>query len=431
MKVVHVISCPLQSGAGRAVLALHEALLAQGVDSHVLGRIEYGLPAKLRTHPATRLQKIPTSIANRLYLWYLRCRFKIDLNNFHPVSFGLKIFKDKVYRDADVIHVQFAAASTIGPSFWRSLCAETRPVIWTLRDMWTFTGGCHFSGSCNRYTSNCGSCPQLGGSAKERVTSQDLAFKAAHIGDSTTFVASSRVTADEARGSFVLKDRDIRILPNAVMLNHFAEIDGAEARMVMGLPRDKMILAVGAVNLADPRKGSETLKYLLKEYGDDRSVHWAIFGRNLSSLVEKIPENCTFFGWVDDPKTLNLLYAAADIYLMPSLHESFGKTTVEAMASRTPVIAYNDTPAEEILRHGETGWLVPHANRQRFFETVRAAMAEGPEKLAEMGGRASKDVRERFALKVVAERHIALYNERLSEQFLHLSQLDLDDGSQK
>ncbi len=414
MKVAHVLGCPLNSGAGKAVLALHEQMLAMGVDSHVVGRIESGLPKHLNAHPATLLEKLRPGLANRFYLWRLRSRYKVDLHNFHPVSYGLPVFRSEPYLSADIIHIQFAAASTLGPDFWRALKYERRPVVWTLRDMWTFTGGCHFSGDCDRYTEGCGVCPQLGGASDEMVTARDLAFKATHIGATTTFVASSKSTADQARASRVLNGRDIRLLPNAVMLGQFDELSKTDARAALGLPADKMVVAAGSVNLADPRKGSATLKALLEKYREDDTVHWAIFGRGLDALIDKVPDNCTFFGLTSDPQKLNRIYAAADVFLMPSLQETFGKTTVESMASGTPVIGYRETPAEEIAVEGETGWLVPHGDIERFAATLAGAIAQGREALAAMGRRASQNVRARFDLQMVASAHLALYEDRLS-----------------
>lgn len=413
MKVVHVVCCPLHSGAGRAIRALQENLLAKGIESHLVGRIESDLPAELNAHPVPTWQKIPASIGNRFLLRRMKKRYQSTLHNFHPVAFGLKLFKSRVYREADVIHVQFAGATTLGPSFWKALRDEKRPVIWTLRDMWTFTGGCHFSADCDRYQSSCGSCPQLGGTSDETQTSKDLAFKKENIGPTTTFVAISETIAKQARQSSALAGRDIRVIPNSVMLDRFEVIEKESARKALGLPSEKFILAAGAVNLADPRKGSETTAALLKEYQDDPSVHWALFGRGLERLVDDVPKNCTFFGWLEDDLTLNRIYSAADVYLMPSLQESFGKTTIEAMASGTPVIAYDNTPAAEMIRQGETGWLVSHGKIGDFLAVTENAKATGGESLAELGNRASKHVNAEFSLDKITQRHIDLYAEKL------------------
>ncbi|TIL32578.1 MAG: glycosyltransferase [Mesorhizobium sp.] len=416
MKVVQIVGCPLHSGAGRGIRALHEALLGRGIDTRIIGRVESDLPSHLKAEASSFLARLPVSLQNRLKRWQIKQRFGPLPINFQPIAHGLSLHKWPTYREADLIHIQFVGATTIGPPLWRALQAETRPVVWTLRDMWPFTGGCHFSGQCERFSVSCGRCPELGGSPDEDITPHDLAFKAAHIGKNITFVAISNSIAERARSSTVLKDQDIRVISNSVMLDRFVPIAKTEARAALGLPNDRIILAAGALNLANPRKGSATLAALLEAYRGDPRVHLAIFGGNLEQLVSPVPENCTQFGLLDDDVKLNRVYAAADLYLMTSLQESFGKVTVEAMASGTPVIAYDGTPAVDMIRNGETGLLVPNGDNAKFLDTVRQACAFPRSALAEMGEHARTDVVERYSLSSAVERHIELYRERLSSR---------------
>lgn len=414
MKIVHIVACPLQSGAGRAIRGLHENLLSKGIESHILGRIESDLPKELNSHPVPLWRKLPVSLGNRFVRWRLKRRYQSSsLHNFHPVAFGLNLHRSKIYREADLIHVQFAGATTLGPPLWKALKNECRPVIWTLRDMWTFTGGCHFSADCQKYHASCGSCPQLGSVDEEKQTSKDLAFKKASIGSTTTFVAISRIIAEQARQSSVLHGREIRVIPNTVMLDRFENIEKKVARQALGLPENKLILSAGALNLADPRKGSEAMTKLLEAFRNNPNVHWAIFGRGLEKLVDPIPGNCTYFGLLEDDVTLNRIYSASDVFLMPSLQESFGKTTVEAMASGTPVIAFDNTPAAEMIRGGETGWLVPHGNSSEYLTRTEEAIALGSKVLASMGREACEYANAEFSLDQITQQYVSLYDEKL------------------
>lgn len=61
-------------------------------------------------------------------------------------------------------------------------------------------------------------------------------------------------------------------------------------------------------------------------------------------------------------------YASADLFLFPSLTETFGNVTLEAMASGLAVVAYDYAAAAEHLRHGESGWLAPFDDAAAFIE---------------------------------------------------------------
>ena len=316
--------------------------------------------------------------------------------------------------EADIIHVQWATASTLGPAFLRTLGRETRPVIWTLRDMWCFTGGCHFSGECNRYSLGCGRCPLLG-SQNEIITQRDVSFKRQNIPAQHTILAISKSIAKLARSSLVLRDRNIEVIPNAVAIQNFQAIGKYEARKLLGLPEDAFILTSGALNLADPRKGAEILKKIMSKLSANENVIICLFGSGMSKLGFDEASNRINFGSVSDDQKLNLIYAAADLFIMPSLQESFGKVTIEAMASGTAVLAFAGTPAEEMICHGRTGWLVPHNNSQAMIAAIATAMELGREKLSEMGRIASVESISRYTPAIIANNHIELYSKLIKQ----------------
>ncbi|MER9610890.1 glycosyltransferase [Mesorhizobium sp. M0312] len=413
MNVVQIIGGALNSGAGRGTRAVHEALMNAGVRSRILGRVEPDLPEGLCARRVPLLQRIPVGVKNRLYMWYLMRRFGEIPASFHPISYGLHLHNSPEYRQADIIHIQWAHAPTLGPAFWRAIRRERRPVVWTLRDMWPFTGGCHFSGTCEKYASGCGQCPLLGG-GDETITSGDVAFKAKHYGAQSVFVAISETIAEQARKSTVLRERDIYVIPNSVKMSQLRAMDKAQARSALGLPANKFVIASGALNLADPRKGADIMRHMLNVYRGDKNVHWCLFGNGLADLVDPVPENCTGFGLIRDDVILNQIYSAADVFVMPSLQESFGKVTVEAMACGTPVIGLVKTPAEEIISHGQTGWLAKHGDADAVVAAVETARGLPVPLLQNFGLRARAAVIDRYSPEAIARLHIDLYESLLS-----------------
>ncbi|PUE49946.1 glycosyltransferase family 1 protein [Limnohabitans sp. 2KL-51] len=63
---------------------------------------------------------------------------------------------------------------------------------------------------------------------------------------------------------------------------------------------------------------------------------------------------------------LAVAYASADLFMFPSLTETFGNVTLEALASGTPVLAFDCAAAKEVIDDGHNGWLVPGEDAQRF-----------------------------------------------------------------
>ncbi len=65
-------------------------------------------------------------------------------------------------------------------------------------------------------------------------------------------------------------------------------------------------------------------------------------------------------------------YASADVFLFPSVTETFGNVVPEAMASGLAVLAFDDAAAHVLIRHGDSGLLVPVGHEALFLETARA-----------------------------------------------------------
>jgi glycosyltransferase involved in cell wall biosynthesis len=69
-------------------------------------------------------------------------------------------------------------------------------------------------------------------------------------------------------------------------------------------------------------------------------------------------------------------FASADVLLFPSLTETFGNVTIEAMASGLGVVAFDYGAAGEVIRSGQTGWLAPYADSGAFLDLAAAVAAD-------------------------------------------------------
>jgi glycosyltransferase involved in cell wall biosynthesis len=410
MKVLQVMSGSFTSGAGRGAIALNHGLRDLSVETRFLGRLDRQTPDGITAQRFGEWDRLKAGLLNRLYLARLRRRHGQPETLFHPVSHGLDPHLHPWFEWADLVHVQWSQAATLGPDFWRALPAARRPVVFTLRDMWLFTGGCHFSGPCTEYQRRCDSCWLLGG--KNDITRRDLAFKRAAVPHGAAFIAISEHIADQARASTILAGADIRVIPNSVDTGAFAALDKQQARQQLGLPSDAFILGLGALHLSEARKGGRLMPEVMARVAADpalsgRPVHWALFGADPFPL----PENATWFGPVDDNARLNRILSAADLFIMPSLQESFGKTTAEALAAGTPVLAFDQTPACEIIQHGFSGWIVPHGDAAALATGIReAALLPAADRLP-MGHAGRRHVLSSYAPDIIARAHMALYAE--------------------
>jgi len=115
----------------------------------------------------------------------------------------------------------------------------------------------------------------------------------------------------------------------------------------------------------------------------------------------KVPKNVEFSGFRDTPREA---MAEANVVLVLShFKESFGRTVIEAMAARRPVIAYDWGAPSELIRDGETGFLVDFQNMDQLVDRVKA-FCENPELISKMGDQGRVFVSTRYSAENFVER---------------------------
>jgi glycosyltransferase involved in cell wall biosynthesis len=92
----------------------------------------------------------------------------------------------------------------------------------------------------------------------------------------------------------------------------------------------------------------------------------------LRPQLERLCEGAVFAG-VRRGDDLAMHYASADLFVFPSLTETFGNVVPEAMASGLPVLAYDCAAAGQLVRHGQSGWLAKPGPAAPFIELARHA----------------------------------------------------------
>lgn len=327
---------------------------------------------------------------------------------FYPSSFGVAV--DPWFRDADVVQLY----NTHGSYFSHSalpLLSRRRPVVWRLSDMWALTGHVAYSYDCERWRHGCGACPYLGEyPALSRDTTALLwrwkneVYRRSRL----TIVAPSRWIESLARESPLLSRFPIRRIPNGIDLERFRPVDRAEARTRLGLPTQGPVLLFSAPDVSDRRKGGAILNEAL-EYLDDEPFELLVVGANETPAF---PRSFRTLNYLGDADEIALAYAASDLFVLPTLAENLPNAVVESMACGTPCVSFDVGGVPDVIRHLETGYLVPLGDARALADGVRTLLADD-----ELRGRLSRRCREiaeaDFGAELEATRFSELYAEVL------------------
>ena len=283
-----------------------------------------------------------------------------------PIA-GFSLKHHPLILKADVIHIHWINQGFLGLSSLRSLVQLKKKVLFTLHDEWAFTSVCHHTRDCRRFAEprGCRDCPQLqpGIPFFDPVQRIFRAKQALYKKLSPSFVGCSEWIAAEARQSLLTQGCRVEAIPNVFDSKTFTPIPREQARIKLGLPADRPILLFGAARTDDPRKGfAEMLKALqifyATPYAQEQKPLALLFGKIshpelLSSLA---PIECKSVGYLA-PYDMALHYAAANLYVTPSLEENLPNTIIEAAAMECPTVAFEVGGVPEIITHGVTGYL--------------------------------------------------------------------------
>ncbi len=332
---------------------------------------------------------------------------------------GQAIAGHRLLRAADVIHLHWVADFQ-SPGSVAQLQQLGKPLVWTLRDQRPFTGGCHFSAGCTQYERDCLDCPQL--------ARDPCHLTAASLGDARELlspeafcvVGPSHWMADCARRSALFSRSRVEVIPNGMETDRFQALEQTQARQALGLPVDGVRLLFGADYGNERRKGFPELAAALERCGQDTRFSGAVkagqvsllcFGRP-HELTEKIPIPVESFGLVQSDKKLNQIYAAADLFVLPSLEDNFPGTALEAMSSGTPVLAFRIGGVPDVVVEGQTGCMVPH-DAGKLGEVI-LSLISNPGRFRAMRSRCREHVLRNFTAKAGAEQYRVLYRDLLA-----------------
>lgn len=414
MKILHISMSDIRGGASRGAYWLHRALIDQDIDSALLVGRKYSDDSTVH-QIAGNLAPAEERLRGALDSLPLRRYRKTD-DSFWTVGWVPRQVRDAVAAHRpDLIHIHWTGAGLLPIAALRQL---PYPIVWTMRDMWAFTGGCHYTAGCERYRLGCGRCPQLRSHDEDDLSRSVWRRKDAEWRDLDLWLVPISTWLGEcAHRSPLFEDVPIEVIPNGVDTRRFRPETTEQAKARWNLPQDKGHILFGAINaLSDKRKGFEQLAGALR-----RLTAWCwstrselvVFGDTEPDSMPDLGIPTRFVGHIDNDEQLASLYAAGDVMVVPSIQEAFGKTIIEAMACGTPVVAFGSGGPVDVIEHCETGYLAEPFDPTDLARGI-AWCLEDPERRRRTGQRARERVESTYDIGAIAGQYTELYRRILS-----------------
>lgn len=407
MRVVHLNAFDRRGGAAIAVSRLHRALRAAGVDSQLLVQFQAG-DAEGVTGPRSRCHKAQALAGDVLdplpVLAYRRRQASVFSCNWVPSGAAGRAMA----LQPDLVHLHWVNSGMLAP---RALRRLRGPVIWTLHDMWPFTGGCHYAADCAGYKQHCGGCPQLGSRLGVDLSRWTMRRKR-HNWEQLILlpVAPSQWLAECATQSSLFRDTDVRVIPNGLDLAVWRPVAQAQARELLGLPKGPLLLFSAARGLLTTFKGGSTLLQALHElYTGGRRFTLLLMGNAAlpGGLQAGFPVH--LLGELQDDVSKVLAYSAADITVHSATQDNLPNTVTESLACGTPVAAMAVGGLSEMITDGSNGFLVPADDGSALAQALAGYLDTADQRVMSWAAREKAEAS--YDVKKVAAAYRSLYEE--------------------
>lgn len=252
-----------------------------------------------------------------------------------------------------------------------------KEIHWTLHDCWALTGHCvHFDFiGCDRWKTGCHDCPQKGKYPASRLCDNSRnnyrEKKRLFTGiPNLRLTVPSNWLASRVKESF-LRDYPVEVVPNSVNTAVFKPTPG-DFRETYHLQNKRIVL--GVANVWDDRKGLYDFYALAPMLGDGYQI--VLIGLS-QKQIRALPKTILGLPRTKNVEELVKAYTAADVFVNPSVEETFGMTSLEAACCGTPAIVYRGTACEEAA--AIYGGIAVERGAENLYHAILQVMEEEKE----------------------------------------------------
>lgn len=408
MKVLHVSTYDGNGGAGRAAFALHQAMLNHNINSSMLVAHKSSDDAHVRAVGGNRWKA--AQFADRK-LWDVQKSANSSWRS--PAYFGSLNADALNASDADVINLHWV---TNGFLSIKEIGRITKPIVWSLYDMWVFSGSEHYGADerdarwrsgytqSNRLASEHGvDIDRFAWNRKKKFWKRPL-----HL------VPASSWLADRARSSSLASFWPITQIAHVVDTDVFSPMDRESARRVHNLPSNTpLVLFLSSAGISDPRKGWEFLAPAIGQVKQTfPNVEVVVAGPLTADYQLPCGTKIHWVGHVEGNQALRSLYAAANVVAVPSREDNMPLTAMEAQSVGTPVAAFNIGGLPDIVLNNESGSLASPFNVEELAAGIVASLGTNGSFQANA---AREHATKTWSPAVVVSNYINVYEKEISK----------------
>lgn len=324
------------------------------------------------------------------------------------------LLSSKEYKEADVIHFHMFHNTKLSLISLLQICSEKK-VVMSFHDPWSITGRCVHFGECKKWQTGCKECDSLNTLfefSEDNCNSMWKLKKRVYEKINPEIVVSSKYMYDLVKISPLTKHfTNINIIPLGIDLDFFNNNIGKQkARRKLNIPNSDIVLFLRAQNAL---KGTRYIVEALKKLKTNKKI--TVLTCDEKNQFDEVKDryNIIDMGNMNNQE-LFYAYNSCDIFLMPSIGETFGMMAIEAMACEKPVVIFDNTALPSVTFAPECGVLVENKNSEKLMEAIKY-LIDNPQERTRRGKLGRKLCEEHYNIKKYNDSIVNLYK-KISNQ---------------
>lgn len=312
--------------------------------------------------------------------------------------------------DFDIVNLHWISGVVCN----KDIAKIKKTIVWTMHDSWPCCGAEHhpniaegdtrwkqgyYRNNKPATTKGVDLCRKVWNQKKKYLSNKNIVF-----------TAPSGWERDVLKSSALFGHCKCELVPNIIEHTAFYPRDKKNARKLLGIPEKKTIIGFGAAyDIDNPKsmKGSYYLIDALQKLKAPEKYFVVIFGPANDAFTSRI--HLPFFasGYISNPNILATIYSLCDVFVNPSLIESFGLTSLESISCGVPVVAFDVGGTSDIVAHKETGWLAAPYKSEELAQGVEWCVGHRANLSRKCIKKAAKD----FDKEDIVKKYIKVFEE--------------------
>jgi glycosyltransferase involved in cell wall biosynthesis len=318
--------------------------------------------------------------------------------------------------DTDVVHVHslWGAGNYADPGALPKLTRRF-PLVMTLRDEWMLSGHCACTHDCMRWQSGCGRCPDL--SIPPAIARDGTAFnwrrKRALVQKSHLHVTTvSDWLRQRVLKSPIFAGKPVSVVYNGIDTRVFKPGSRQSARAELGWPADRFLVLLAGQSVEGIRRGfAQQAAAAINGLKDSRILS-VLVGHSAPAVAATLSRPCITMPFQKEPADMARCFQAADLTLVSSEVETFGRIAAESQACGTPVVTFASGGLPEVVKDGVGGIVIERFDMLAYAAAI-SALLEDRAWLEQMGQAAAAWASSRFANEVITHNYLDVYSQAI------------------